>query len=217
MARNVTRALGAIVIAGACAALAACATSTPGPAGASQPGQSGAQAPGTPRAPGVPVKNGTVVVKRGAVVICVMTVTNGKGACKVPASKIGVGASDLVGSYNGKGYAPSAGRLAFTVVQAATTTSLALSAGTAGYGHEQAERLSVKVTTAAGGGTPSGTALVKDNGATICAIRLSGGSGSCALPATRLPAGSQRLTASYGGDKSHAGSTSATKTLTISK
>jgi hypothetical protein len=52
-----------------------------------------------------PVSHGTVTVREGNTVICVMTVVNGKGTCKVPASKFGgIGTHTLVGAYTGSGY-----------------------------------------------------------------------------------------------------------------
>ena len=93
MARHSIRALGGITLAGACLALAACSSS-----GSSSTG--GAAGP-------VPVKTGTVTVKEGNKVICVMTVANGKGTCKVSASSLGVGTNAIVGYYSGKGYKSS--------------------------------------------------------------------------------------------------------------
>jgi hypothetical protein len=95
MARHLIRALGGIALAGACLALAACTSS----AGGTE--QSGSPAA---KVDTVPVKNGTVTVKEGNKVICVMTVVNGKGTCKVSASTIGVGSDTIVGYYSGKGY-----------------------------------------------------------------------------------------------------------------
>jgi hypothetical protein len=92
MARHLTRALGGIALAGACLALGACSSSGPASSGGSAPS---------------PVKTGTVTVKEGNKVICVMTVANGKGTCKVPASNFGAGTNAIVGYYSGKGYRSS--------------------------------------------------------------------------------------------------------------
>ena len=93
MARHSIRVLGGITLAGACLALAACSSS-----GSSGTGGSSGQ---------VPVKTGSVTVKEGNKVICVMTVVNGKGTCKVPAANLGVGTNSIVGYYSGKGYGSS--------------------------------------------------------------------------------------------------------------
>jgi len=96
MARHLTRALGGIALAGACLALGACSSSGSASAGGS-----------APKTETGPVKSGTVTVKEGNKVICVMTVVNGKGTCKVPAANLGVGTNSIVGYYSGKGYGSS--------------------------------------------------------------------------------------------------------------
>jgi hypothetical protein len=200
---------------GASLALAACTSGSPAPAaggaGQSSAGQSGVQALR------VPVKNGTVVVKQGNKIICVMKVVNGKGTCKVPANSFGVGTAQIVASYSGKGYGSSqSAPLSYTVAPATTATTLTLSVATVTYGHEQAGHLSVKVT-ARYAGTPAGTVAVKDNGATVCVIRLSAATGACTLPATRLSVGIHALTAVYAGDHWRQGSASAVAKLTVLK
>jgi hypothetical protein len=69
-----------------------------------------------------PVSHGTVTVREGNKVICVMTVVNGKGTCKVPAAKIGgVGTHSVVGEYTGAGYGSAKSTpLPVTVEPAAT-------------------------------------------------------------------------------------------------
>jgi hypothetical protein len=96
-----------------------------------------------------------------------------------------------------------------------TSTSISLSAATVTYGHEQAEHVSVTVTSQHG--VPGGKVTVKSGTATVCTITLASGKGSCTLTATKLPAGTQHLTASYGGSAAFAGSVSAAKTLTVAK
>jgi hypothetical protein len=64
------------------------------------------------------------------------------------------------------------------------------------YGDEQADQLSVTVTSQYGG-TPDGTVTVNSGSATVGTITLVSGSGSCALPATGLPGGTDQPTASY--------------------
>jgi hypothetical protein len=98
----------------------------------------------------------------------------------------------------------------------ATASTLALSAGKVRFGHEQAEKIFVKVTSRTGG-TPRGTVTVKANTANACVITLSGGRGSCTLPARKLRPGRYRLTAIYGGSQTYAGSASSPKTVTVTK
>jgi hypothetical protein len=98
----------------------------------------------------------------------------------------------------------------------ATGTSLSLSAARIRFGHEQGEKISVKVT-ARTGGTPGGKVAVKSGTAKLCMITLSGGKGSCALAAKALKPGSYQLTASYDGSQTYAGSKSGAMTLTVIK
>jgi hypothetical protein len=210
MARHLIRALGGIALVGASLALAACTSSgSPSAGAAAQPNSSPA------KVDRVPVKSGTVTVKEGNKVICVMTVVNGKGTCKVAASSIGVGTKSLVGNYSGSGYKPATSvPLSVSVVKSATSTALSLSPAKVTYGDEQVARVTVRVT-ASGGETPTGRVLVRNGTTTICTITLSHGSGSCTLSARQLKAGSRPLSAVYGGDKADYGSTSAAKNMAV--
>ena len=208
MAGHRIRALAGVVLVGVSLALAACSSGSSDSLGQPSPAS---------HAPGVPVKDGTVVVRQGNKVICTMKVVNGKGTCKVPAKSFGVGTSQIVGTYSGNGYSGSGSApVNFTVVQATTTPALTLSPATVTYGQEQAGHLSVKVT-AVHGGTPTGTVAVKSNGATVCLITLSGGTGTCTLPANKLSVGTHALIADYPGDHWYTGSASAAVQLTVVK
>jgi hypothetical protein len=219
--RLAIRSVSAVAVAAACLALAACTSGSSGNAAAGQ--QNGANAAGRP---GTPASGGTVTVKQGNKVICVMTVVSGKGTCKVPARSFGVGTSQIYASYSGSGNA--SGRSApvnMTVAAAPTTTTLTLSPAKVSYGSEHAGRLSVQVT-AAHGGTPTGTVKVTSGGITACLITLApakggtqggGAQGNCALPAKKLAVGARPLTAIYVGDHWYRGSVSASTTLTVIK
>jgi hypothetical protein len=98
---------------------------------------------------------------------------------------------------------------------AATTTAISLSAGSVVYGHEQSQQVSVKVS--AGSGIPTGTVTVKSGTATVCTIKLTGGGGSCDLPATRFAAGTVTLAAAYAGPAWFAASTSPPGSFTVIK
>jgi len=210
MAGHLIRALGGMVMTGACLAAAACTSS--GPAVVGGAGQPGAQTVS------VPVKNGTVVVRQGNKVICTMKVVNGKGTCKVPAASFSLGTNQITAQYSGNGYAGSSGSLNYTVVAASTKTALTLSAATVSFGNEPAERFSVKVTGAAGV-TPTGSVTVRSNGLPVCVITLSGAQGTCALPAKKIPVGTATMTAVFVGDNMYRGSasTSAPSKLTVTK
>jgi hypothetical protein len=97
----------------------------------------------------------------------------------------------------------------------AATVSLSASAPTVTYGDEQAETLTATVASP-DGGTPTGKVTVSSGSATVCSITLTNGTGSCKLPATALPAGTDRLTATYSGDVSYAAAIS-TATITVAK
>jgi hypothetical protein len=107
---------------------------------------------------------------------------------------------------------------AFVVDEKPSTSSvLAMSAAKVTYGKEQAERVSVAVS-APSGATPSGTVTLKAGTTVVCgSVDLSAGRASCTVPATRLPAGTWHLTASYSGSAALAASTSAAQTLTVAK
>ena len=100
-----------------------------------------------------------------------------------------------------------------TAARAASVASLTLSLSSVAYGHENGEKLTVKVTSPRGG-TPAGAVTIKIKSTVLCTIRLAKGAGSCTLSATRLKPGTYSLTASYGGSASYAGS-SASKTLKV--
>jgi hypothetical protein len=211
------RFISAAAIAAACLALAACTSSGSSGNAANQAGpRNAANAAGQQ---GTPASAGTVTVKQGNRVICVMTVTNGKGTCQVPARNFGVGTSQIYASYSGDGKAGRSKPVPMTVNRATTTATLTLSPARVGYANEQAARLSVTVT-GAHGGTPTGTVKVASGGITVCLIKLSaakgaGAAGSCALAAKKLAIGSRPLVASYAGDHWYAGATSPAKTLTV--
>jgi hypothetical protein len=99
---------------------------------------------------------------------------------------------------------------------AVTATSLSLSAAKIRFGHEQAERVAVKVTPRTGG-TPGGKVTVKAGSAVLCVITVAHGKGSCALTARKLRPGSYHVIAVYGGGQIYAGSASGPKTLTVTK
>jgi hypothetical protein len=193
------------VIAAACIALAACTSS------------SGSAASPAGQHTGTPVSGGTVTVKQGDKVICVMKVVNGKGTCVVPARNFGIGGSQIYGTYSGGGRSQP---ITMTITPGTTASALTITPAKVAYANEQAAHLSVKVT-AVHGGTPTGTVSVTSGATTVCLITLAaakggGAQGSCALPAKKLPAGSQPLVASYPGDHWYRPS-AARATLTVSK
>ena len=107
--------------------------------------------------------------------------------------------------------------LPFTVdgaVTQPTTTALSLSAGTVKYGHEQSEKISVKVTPA-DAGPATGTVTITAGKTGLCTVKLASGKASCTLAAKKLGPGTYHLTARYAGATYFAKSASAAKTLKV--
>jgi hypothetical protein len=135
-----------------------------------------------------------------------------------PRDRAPAGTAQLTATYNGDpDYARSVSAArTLSVAKAASSTALSLSTAKAIYGGGPGERLSVTVTSMYGV-IPAGTVAVKSGAATVCTIALAAGKGSCLLAATALPAGTQRLTAAYGGSIDVTASTSAAVSLSVTK
>lgn len=138
--------------------------------------------------------------------------TGSRSPVKVTSLTRGVNYNCQVRAKASVGYGPWS-RL--TAARAATVASLTLSRSSVAYGHENAEKLTVKVTSPLGG-TPAGTVTIKIKSTVLCTIRLAHGTGSCTLSAKRLTPGTYSLIASYGGATYYTGA-SATKTLKVTR
>jgi hypothetical protein len=96
----------------------------------------------------------------------------------------------------------------------ASTVTLTASAPKVTYGAEQSETLKATVSSPAGG-TPAGTVTVAGpGGSSPCTITLVSGTGTCGLTAEQLPAGTDTLTATYGGNATYRPA-SGTTTVTV--
>jgi hypothetical protein len=104
----------------------------------------------------------------------------------------------------------------FTVTRAASRTSLTLSESRITHGHEQTERLTVKVAPQYVG-TPTGKVTIATGHTGICTITLASGKGSCALTAKQLRTGTYALVASFSTSAEFTGSVSGKVTLTVLK
>ena len=149
---------------------------------------------------------------------CAVTGTNGAtlqylraGSCVIDANQAGTSSNSGPGTYNA---APVVKRT-ITVGKAASVASLTLSAAQVTYGSEQAEKFSAIVTFTGSAPAPTGSVTIKEAGLKLCTIKLSSGSGSCRLTATKLPAGTYHVLAAYGGSNNFLSSMSPTQTLTI--
>jgi large repetitive protein len=190
-----------------CAALLAMALSAAGcTSGGSHAADSGSHTP-----------TGKVTVKAHGKVVCVITLKNGTGSCKVGTSQYAPGTVRFSASYGSDGGSKSSSSEAnLTVKKATTTTSLSLSATSVKYWAEQTERLSVQVAPHFAG-TPAGKVTVRAGGTVVCVITLASAKGSCALTASQLASGSHPLVASYAGGASFTGSSSPQRMLTVTR
>jgi hypothetical protein len=160
--------------------------------------------------------SGTVTVLWGPLTLCAAPVsTSGSATCKVTSAQLPVGSYDLdaVFTPGSENLLPSTSATkVMMVVAAATTTTLKLKAAIS-YGAENASPFTAKVT--ASGLAPAGTVAIKAGSVTLCTFTV-GGSGSCALGATQLPAGSYLVQAVYTpANDSTKTSSSATAVLTV--
>src|SRR6202012_6104830 len=123
---------------------------------------------------------GTVTVRSGTVTVCTITLEAGCGALTLPAPRFAPGSPLRTAAYTGGAdFAASASAAkTLTVAKEASKTALALSAASALYGREQAERLTVTGTPQYGG-PPVGTVTVRSCTVTVCTITLESGCGPC--------------------------------------
>jgi large repetitive protein len=177
-------------------------------------------------AAGVP--DSTVKVSSGTSTVCTITLApasteSSSGSCSPTASEFAPGSYPLTASYAGDAdYAASVSAAEpLTVVKAATTTALTLSASPVGYAGQQSEELSVAVASP-DGGTPGGTVTISSGPEAVCTVTLSTGTpgtgaGSCTLVAAEFAVGAYQLTAAYSGSADYAASASDTQTLAVTQ
>ncbi len=102
-----------------------------------------------------------------------------------------------------------------TVAKDATTTSITSTTSSPVVG--QPILVDVKVVASSPGvGTPTGTVTVHDGGTQSCPASLTGGVGSCTIPAESVAKG-YSFTASYAGDSDDVSSTSGTSPVVVGK
>jgi lysozyme len=167
----------------------------------------------------VPAPTGTVTVASGSA-HCTATVTGTGGAASgsCPLTLTSAGAHSITATYGGdsrwRASAASAAK-SVKVGKAKTKTTLTLTHSKLTRGHENKERLSVRVASAHRKPVPTGKVKIKRSGKTVCTIRLKSGKGSCTLNKHTLAAGKYKLVASYPGNASLIKSSSAKKKLTV--
>jgi hypothetical protein len=172
---------------------------------------------------GTAAPTGTVTISSGTSAVCAITLAavsaaTAGGSCSPAASALAPGGFQLTAAYSGDtaNAASASAQEALAVSKGTTTTSLSLSAPSVGYSAQQSEQLSVSVQSP-DGDAPDGTVQVSSGSVSVCAITLSAGAGSCALPADEFAPGSYQLTASYAGSPDYAASVSDDEALTVSQ
>ncbi len=157
------------------------------------------------------------------VLLCKITLSAGTGSCFPSATALDAGTYKLTGTYNGSAPVPGSVSPAttLTITKATSATALTLSKATVAHKTETAEKLSVSVhgqfTGLPAGGVTITATPAKGKAKVICTIKLSSGAGSCRLESSSLAAGTYKVTASYLGNIDFRSSTSARKTLKITK
>jgi Bacterial Ig-like domain (group 3) len=155
--------------------------------------------------------------------LCGITVKAGQGSCELTAGQLSAGRYRLVAVYSGTKVLPGSTSPArtLTVSAAKSTTALTLSAATISHKHEAAEKFTVLVHPQFTG-SPAGSVTItakpaKGKPVQVCQITLVAAKSSCHLAAKRLPTGSYQVTAAYSGSVDFQPSTSARKTLKVTK
>ncbi|RPE37315.1 YVTN family beta-propeller protein [Streptomyces sp. Ag109_O5-1] len=170
----------------------------------------------TPVAPGTGVPTGTVTFFDGMTSLGTGTL-DGSGVATLSVSNLSVGTHPLTAAYGGDtSHNGSTSPIDTQTVNAAnTTTALTSSPDPSVFG--QTKVLTATVTPVAPGtGVPTGTVTFFD-GMTSLGTGTLNGSGVATLSVSNLSVGTHPLTAAYGGDTSHNGSTSPVDTQTVNK
>jgi microsomal dipeptidase-like Zn-dependent dipeptidase len=175
-------------------------TSSPNP---SAPGQSVTFRATVKPVGAAPIRNGeTLTFYDGAANIG--TATTAAGVAVFSTTSLAAGPHSITAAYGGDGnYKPSTSPVVNQIVSRdATTTTLSSSLNPSTYG--QTVTFTARVSSS--GVTPTGTVQFKNGTSSIGSSILSGG--VAMLTTTSLPAGTDSITAAYGGDPSSSGSTS---------
>jgi hypothetical protein len=150
------------------------------------------------------VPTGTVNLLDGTTQVGTVELEDGQGDITVPASLLEIGDNTFTLAYEGdEGFDPSTGSVTVTVTKAAAVVTGTPTTFT--YG--QAGTVPVAVSTA-NDVTPTGTVTLKNGATTLGSTTLGGdGTGTIAIAALTLPAGTYTLTLEYSGDANVAAGT----------
>jgi len=162
------------------------------------------------------IVTGKVAVMSDRKTACTITLAGGKGSCTIPAANFSTGPHALTAMYGGAtGFAASSSAAKHvSVVKAASRTALTLSVAKVRYGHERAEKLTVKVIPQYMG-TPGGTVAITVSRIRVCVITLKRATGSCRLRARTLRVGIYQVLATYSSNPDFKASVSPKKALTV--
>ena len=180
--------------------------------------------------------NGTVTISNSSTTLCsaVLSETSSDSAsaiCSLTVTQLPVGSySDVFATYTPAASSSSSNASfayttsgstpakSFSVAKDTTTTTVSETPSSVVYGDESASSFSVTVTTHYGETVPSAEKVTVKVGTATCTVTLSAGKGTCTVSNSALGAGTDAVSASYGGDTNlGASSASATKGLTVTK
>jgi hypothetical protein len=162
------------------------------------------------------VSVGTVTFSQGNTMVCTTPVTAGTASC--PDSGLGQGSYSFSASYSDQSgsYLPSGPATAITTVAAAATTTTLTAPASSAFGAKVPLSAQVKVTSP-GSGTPTGTVTFYDGSSIIGTgtLALNGAADVASISVSAFQAGTQSLSAVYGGSASFTGSSSASVPVTV--
>jgi hypothetical protein len=161
---------------------------------------------------------GAVTLKDGGTKVATLALSSGKATYTLSGTALAPGTAKLTASYGGNtGYGDSvSGAGTLSVGKAGSKTALSLSEGAVTYGKETLEKITVTVSPQYAG-TPGGTVTVKADNTMLVTLTLKSGKATYTLTASKLRAGTYKLTAAYGGSADYSGSASLSRTLTVKK
>jgi hypothetical protein len=135
------------------------------------------------------------------------------GTAAYSTSALSAGTHSIKARYSGDALlAPSSGSVTQAVLKYTTTTTLRSSPNPSSYG----QPVTLTATVISAGPAPTGTVTFR-NGSVILGSRTLNAGGIATLTTTKIPVGTDALTATYNGDASNSKSVSAAITQTVSQ
>jgi hypothetical protein len=168
--------------------------------------------------PALPNAGGVVTAKAGSVTLCAMHLKGGSGSCTLTRAGLAGGTRAIAATFGGSAdYASStSGVVVVKVLPGVSMTTMSLSRGVVSFGQQSNESITAVVSGPPGGVPATGTVTVMSGKKLLCTIRLSRGTGSCAL-GLKLAPGTYSIIARYGGSSDLRPSVSPKKTLVVTR